>query len=485
MKHAKYLLICCLAGLFGSCEEWLSKVPFDKVPGDKLYATEQGAQEALNGLYLGMLDRSIYGGDLTFGLVEVLAQHYFIPDKHRYESLAAYNYADDRSKTQVAAVWNKLYALISETNVFLEQVERNKARYNAARYNLFRGEALALRAYFHLDLFRLFAPPCTAANKEERAIPYYEKDVKAPADYLTVEQVPEKLLADIDEAITLLAADPVLEGSALSTGEGFWDYRNLRLNIYAAWALKARVYLHAGDKAGAYAIASSLLNGTMPGGEPANFMEVFPSVLSLDLNLRDHVAAAEVIFGMHDVDRSNVQTSYFSTDLLPLQVLLAGSKRYIELFTDNADIRNAAFMDASNHGGSDTLKAIVKYQQGTLVGDTDPFPYRHEILPLIKKSELYLIAAEASDNDADKATWLKLLRLQRGYLKDNTDAYKNRLDRLLQDEYDRELYAEGQYLYFLKRNGMTFVAEQAGSTVPLDAGKLTLPVPDAENYNRQ
>jgi hypothetical protein len=484
MKHI--ILICCLAGLLVSCEDWLSEVPFDKVPGDKLYATEQGAREALNGLYLGMLDRSIHGGELTFGLVEAIPQHYFIPAGHHYESLAKHDYADDRSRSRLYAAWNNLYALISATNVFLEQVELNKARYDVARYKLFRGEALALRAYLHFDLFRLFAPPCTAANKAERAIPYYERDMKVPADYLTVEKVPVKLLEDIDEALTLLAADPVLDGSALAAGEGFWENRNFRLNVYAAWVLKARVLLHAGDKPGAYAIASSLLGGTMPGGgAPANFMTIFTPTLKLQANYRTPVTFTEVIFGLHDVDRSNVQRSYFSADLLPLQVLLVGNKRYTELFNDNLDIRNDFFLTASNHGGADSLRSIVKYQQGQLVGDKDPYPYRHEILPLIKTSEVYLIAAEASDNAADKSRWLTLLRLERGYLQENAKGYANKLDQLLQDEYERELYAEGQYIYFLKRNGITFVSGQTGENVALSEGKLTLPVPDAEDYNRQ
>jgi hypothetical protein len=487
MKHFKHiLLICFLAGLFSSCEEWLSEAPFDKVPGDELYATEQGAQEALNGLYLGLLDRSIYGGELTVGVVEALAQHYYVPAKHRYESLALYDYADDRSKTYVSAIWSKLYALISETNVFIEQVELNKDRYSVAHYKLLRGEALALRAYLHFDLFRLFAPPYTSANQEARAIPYYDKEAKAPVDYLTVGQVPARLLADIDEAITLLAADPILDGTEISKGEGFWDYRNFRLNIYAAWVLKARVYLHAGNKPDAYTIASSLLNGTMPGGGAANFMTVFPSVKDIYASYREPLCYTEIIFGMHDVDRLNLQKEYFSTDLFIEKILLAGTKRTRTLFNYTGDTRGASFMDALNYSSADSLKMIVKYQQGQLYDSgSDPYPYRYETISLIKKSEVYLIAAEASDNDVDKARWLTLLRLDRGYLQDNMNAFLSELDQVLQDEYDRELYAEGQYLYFLKRNEKTSVPGQTGANVALSEGKLTLPVPEAEDYNRQ
>ncbi|MDR1414489.1 MAG: RagB/SusD family nutrient uptake outer membrane protein [Odoribacteraceae bacterium] len=482
MKNIRHILLACsIAATLAACNSWLSDTPFDKVPGDELYATEQGAQEALNGLYMAMLDRSIYGRELTFGLVEVLAQHYSIPEKHTYQLPAAYDLYHDNSKAFTVPVWSNLYSLISACNVFIEQAEQHKDRYDAAHYNLLRGEAIALRAYLHFDLFRLFAPACTDANKAERAIPYYDKEVQAPVDYLTVEQVTPRLLADIDAAIALLAADPVLQGTTLSRGEGFWDYRNYRLNIYAAWALKARVLLHAGNKPAANAIAAALLTGKTPEGAAANFMTVFPSVLGLLPNYKEPVGCTEVIFGMHDVDRSNIQRDYFTTDLLPERILLAGEPRYNVLFTYAEDIRKNTFADVTNHVSATGLKAIVKYQRGQLLA-VDPYPYRYETLPLIKKAEIYLIAAETSNNDVDKASWLNLLRLERGYLQDNTDAYAGNLDQLLRDEYEREFYAEGQYIYYLKRNAVATIPTQSGGNI---APTLTLPVPDAEDNNRQ
>ncbi|MDR2131652.1 MAG: RagB/SusD family nutrient uptake outer membrane protein [Odoribacteraceae bacterium] len=479
-KHTIFIA-CLLATGLTSCEAWLSEVPFDKVAGNELYTTEQGVQEALNGLYLGMTDRSIYGGELTFGFIEALAQHYYISSDHRYEDPAAYNYSTSRSRGYFDAAWERLYGLITSANVFLEQVEANKQRYSPARYNLFRGEALALRVYFHFDLLRLFAPPCTEENKAKRAIPYYDKEMNAPADYLTVEKVTGRLLADISEAITLLAADPVLEG--LATGDGFWEYRNFRLNLYAAHVLKARVLLHSGDKPGAYAIASALLGGTLPGsGESVNFMKIFPSILSVLPGFQEPVMYPEIIFGLHDVNRSRVQRDYFNTDLTAETLLLAGNARYIALFTNNDDIRGKGFVEATNQNSTHPLRAIVKYRQGTPLA-ADPLPYRYEILPLIRKSEVYLIAAEASDNDTDKARWLELLRLERGYLQNNTGAYASSLDQLVQEEYDREFYGEGQYFYFLKRNGKTTIPDQLNKNVTI--GSFTLPVPDKETYNRQ
>jgi 6-pyruvoyl-tetrahydropterin synthase len=485
MKYIRYILVlCCLVATLSSCEDWLSEVPFDKIPADELYATEQGAQEALNGLYLGMGDRDIYGGELTFGVVEALAQHYYTPMDHRYVNMATYTFGANNSKSYIAAIWNKLYKLITDCNVFLEQIEINRDRYNVAHYNLFKGEAIALRTYLHFDLFRLFAPAYTEENKMQRAIPYYDKEVIAPTDYMTVEGIAVQLLKDVDEAIALLAADPILDGDEISRGEGFWDYRNFRLNIYAAWILKARIDLHVGDKPGAYAIVSSLLEGKMPhDGAPANFMSLFPSsMFAIDQRFRDAVPYVEVIFGMHDVDRINVHKNYFSVDLVDDAILLAGATRFSALFNNVDDIRRNYFNDDPTHGGTYAFKSISKYQDGQLYSVIDRYPYRFETIPLIKKSEVYLIAAETSDNDADKARWLNLLRIERGYLSDNTDAYVGILDQLVQEEYDREFYAEGQYLYFLKRNGKTSVSLQVGGSTAIN---LVFPVPNDETNNRQ
>ena len=340
MKYFRNIIAMLLLVTLASCEEWLAEVPFDKVPGDELYATEQGVQEALNGLYLGMLDRSIYGGELTFGLVEALVQHYYIPVDHHYDTPAAYNFSNSKSASYISAIWSKLYKLIAACNVFLEQVELNKEKYSAAHYKLFRGEAIALRAYLHFDLFRLFTPAYTENTKTQQAITYYITEVNAPGDYASAEEVVTYLLKDIDEAITLLAADPLLDG--LSTGESFWDYRNFRLNIYAVQVLKARVLLSTGDKPGAHAIASSLLLNQ-------DFLNTFPFVGSLMTGFQDPVGYTEVIFGMYDVNRDNIQKDYFSVDLSATNILLAGDARYMTLFTNNNDRRAKIFQDAPGH----------------------------------------------------------------------------------------------------------------------------------------
>lgn len=108
--------------------------------------------------------------------------------------------------------------------------------------------------------------------------------------------------------------------------------------------------------------------------------------------------------------------------------------------------------------------------------------FRNELIPLIRKGELFLIAAEASPNDTEKEHWLEALIINRGgyQLGDVTGD----LDAYIDLEYNRELYAEGQYFYYLKRNGVTSLMKQDATTKNVSAGYFVLPIPDAESDNR-
>ena len=100
------------------------------------------------------------------------------------------------------------------------------------------------------------------------------------------------------------------------------------------------------------------------------------------------------------------------------------------------------------------------------------------------------MSAVSSDNDTDKQYWLEELRLTRGFKKDNVSGDVN---TMLQEEYERELYAEGQYFYFLKRNGITKLKTQTENEVQggqesgskmVSASYYVLPIPEEETNNR-
>lgn len=92
-------------------------------------------------------------------------------------------------------------------------------------------------------------------------------------------------------------------------------------------------------------------------------------------------------------------------------------------------------------------------------------------IPLLKLSEMYLIAAEAS---GDKS-WLQTLRDHRGYvnypLEDNCDLVAE-----IEAEYRKEFIAEGQLFYYYKRLNYD---KLPGMSEPM-ANHYVFPMPDNE-----
>ena len=74
MKKILYILIGALA--LTSCEEWLDVAPNTDVPAKELFTTENGFMSSLAGLYIVMTEEDTYGKNLTFGLMDQLAQMY-------------------------------------------------------------------------------------------------------------------------------------------------------------------------------------------------------------------------------------------------------------------------------------------------------------------------------------------------------------------------------------------------------------------------
>ena len=62
------------------------------------------------------------------------------------------------NQNRFASIWEKSYNLIANINKLLENCEKYRDVLSDEYYQLIKGEALALRAYLHFDIFRLFGP---------------------------------------------------------------------------------------------------------------------------------------------------------------------------------------------------------------------------------------------------------------------------------------------------------------------------------------
>ncbi len=478
MKKITIILMAGIVGLLSACDSWLDVKPYDSMTEDQLYSTEQGIQKALNGLYLGLASENLYAKEMTCGTVDVLSQRFYIKStENPYHDMVNFRYTNDDPKAIFEKIWKEAYRLIADCNNFLERVPEYKALLTKRDNPVMMGEALAVRTYLHFDMFRLFVPVYTVENLLQHSIPYYSRVTDVPASLLTAESMMKNLIADIDTAIVWMAKDPV-RTDGLGDKDGFWDYRNLRMNYYAAWALKARMlwYMGSGYESEAHQIVADLLEGKDPGTTNANnFTDIFPPVSGKNV-AKDRIFFPEILFGIHNMKRDDLYKKLFSTDLDDKSILWVTQSYFSGMYTQENDYRNRWFENATADRGE--VKMFLKFRpEDAAKGNT----YGHETQALIRLSELLLIAASTTDDPEEKTEYLEQLRINRGYQTGNADGFDPEV--LLDEEYQREFYGEGQYFFFLKRNQVKTIKNQEGNNVGIGEHYI-IPMPDSEINNR-
>jgi len=120
LKSIKTICVALLVIMISGCDSWLDLKPIDKVLEDQLYETEEGFKQSLTGVYVELNQRNLYGGDLMFRMVEILAQRYNLSSIGTYKEWVAYNYSDDDVKSSIDGLWQKMYALIMNCNKLIE-----------------------------------------------------------------------------------------------------------------------------------------------------------------------------------------------------------------------------------------------------------------------------------------------------------------------------------------------------------------------------
>lgn len=101
--------------------------------------------------------------------------------------------------------------------------------------------------------------------------------------------------------------------------------------------------------------------------------------------------------------------------------------------------------------------------------------------PLIRASEMWLIAAECATSKTDAVNYLNTLRQHRGFDASLDLKEENLTDEQLQTtigkEYRKEFIGEGQWFFYCKRKDL---AELPNTTVPFSKAYYVFPLSDQE-----
>lgn len=490
MKNILSLYIISIF-IFSSCSKWLDVKPETEIDKTDIFTTEDGFKEALLGVYIRGSKTDLYGKELTVGTPEVLAQNYAISsfDPFRYQATSEYKYNDPYFLDRKDKIWNGLYNGIVNANLILENIDQKQNIFRDNNYNIIKGEAYALRAYFHFDLLRLFAPSYKFDSNAE-AIPYVTTYSNLSTKFGTVNSVIDSIINDLEYAKTLLNNDPILNSnyrigypnqtdtllnSEISSPELFLQNRRHRLNYYAVCATLARVYLYKEDYTNALINARIIIDSKkFPWTNTTDFIAV-------DDKNKDRIFYKELLFGWYIPQLNNeLNTNWFSNGDNGMYLEQNDSRAIYETSTVGAtDIRYSQwFLTVSN--GNDYVSEITKYRRNPLSNE-GAANLHYLMAPGIKLSEVYLIAAESiyDSNPIEALTYLDELRVHRGIGQPTDISGKQEFINEIIKEYRKDAFAEGQLFYTYKRLN-TSISGLKGQIIQPSNKIFVLPLPDDE-----
>lgn len=465
-----------------SCDAWLDVKPYDKMSQDELLSSESGYMKLLNGIYIELNSDMLYGAALSVEMVEIMGGAYVIGTDNsvwgNYSDLASYKYETDYWRARLNETWNKAYSLILNCNLLLENLETTSVKFSGDNARIIRGEALALRAMLHFDMLRLFGP-VYSQNPDAPAIPYYKKYSVTPNSLLKASEVVAEITRDLNEARILLANDPVRTSGTMTSAptdgsSTFMYYRNLRMNYFAVTALLARSGLYFGDMEAAYTYSTEVIQA----GTDGIFPFVDKSLVIGSPDDPDRIFSSEVIFALSHSQRNKLFKDYYDPSRIPNYVFRM----------DNDVMSSMIFGGGASTGGhQDDYRYRVNwvatganryfYKYSDMV---DSGNIRNTMIPMIRLGEMYLIAAESRSKDIGAGVgYVNQLRSNRGV--GNLTALTR---DILQYEYIRELYGEGQLFYMYKRMFTPVIFSIVASKNPAPSSAVfVLPLPSSETDN--
>lgn len=431
------LFICLLTGVLTllsatSCEDWFDVDPRTEIKESDLFKDECGFFDALTGVYSIMGRSSLYGDELTMGSIDAITQIYYIGynTAHPLYYMSTFEYENTRVRPAIDAMWSGMYEAVANVNNLLAHIaQADRNMFESNNYELIKGEALALRAYLHFDLLRLFGPSFRM-DKDRKCIPYVTTVSKQNTPYSSPKEVVDLCLRDLQEAEKLLADDPVK--NIIQDEENIYRMnRRTRMNLYATQALMARIYHYAGDKTNALRYAGTLIDNEN--------LKLITSTMGVK---NDRVISSELLFALFvdnlsDWADNHFRHSSYGYDYYQMQFYMD------EFFDKNAGTGSDVRYDAQFDIDGSNMK-LSKY----LSKDADSYNAKFRV-PMLRLSEMYYIAAESTDDIDYASDLLNSVRRARA-LEPITYADFNAVESYLTREYRREFYGEGQLFFRYK-----------------------------------
>lgn len=442
-----------------SCSGWFDESPKTDLKAEKMFESESGFQSTLTGIYLTLTTDNAYAGNMTFGLLDQLAQEYdYIPDGVQ-DITSIYNYETSTTngygtKQRITVVWQTLYNVIANCNNLIKWLDKKGSSVikDEQERKMLRGEALAIRAFCHFDLLRAWGPFNYRKNAQApdmESIPYRVVADNSKQPKLKAKEVLQRIIGDLTQARELLSYE---KNTSLRDNE-----RRYRFNYHATNAILARVYAYMGDGANAIACANEVINNC--------------GLALQTSNQNDPALFDECICGLNMYRMKESLSSRWSVgDKFTTQYVIRQSK-FDALFEVSGSRRDDFRSKTSAFNVFDTQKLALSRKYNTNL---------KELIPLVRLPEMYYILCEFTEDNVRSRSYINYVRNRRGYSASLNEKYTDNEGKIaaLNKEYRKEFYAEGQYWFFLKSHGLTTIPY--ATDIHLTEENFIFPLPDAE-----
>ena len=513
------LILCIMLLNLTACKDWLDLQPEGEVAEEQLFSSGEGYRSVLNGLYQAMGSASLYGREMTWGMIDCMGQYYTFGDDKTYSDLykeaAVFNYTTNNVEKVIESIWRKAFNVVANANNLIQNIEKASPDLFKGREmerKLIMGEAYACRALIHFDLLRLFAP-APVNDDGGNYVPYVETYPNIQANGIGVKPYMEKVIADLERARELVMEfDTSALGRSVSASgkarfqnklewdmvgyndinaDAFFQGRGYRLSYYSIMALLARAYQYVDRHDDAFELAEKLIDYEVKGDYYTYqlYKDDFTDYRSNSANnRRDLKVISNLMFAAYnerayeELELDNYykkQTSSSGSNWLILNL------NALNLFTS---------LQGTDESTLDyRRKYMIFLADGTypLSGKwylSDNEEVRDEnvtIIPIIRGTEMHYIVAEyyaRQNNFGEAQKILNALRMARGCVEGlQVDSWDSFVNALVNDA-RREWIAEGQLFYLYKRlNANVDFGRQGVKNRPLERGEYLLPIPSNQS----
>lgn len=458
MKIYKYIIGIVSIFSLTACNDWLDIQPQDTTVEEQLFETGDGFRNALNGVYRQMAGSNMYGKTLTWGGLDAMAQYYSPKYGTGEYYFARYDYGDDIVTNSIKKIWSEAYNNIANCNNLIQRIEKEPITTFAQgeeERDLIHGEALALRAILHFDMYRLFAP---AKEDGKSYLPYVDVYPCTFKEYVTSKELLAKATDDLKAAKELVGRFDIPRAGCLKVSPRFendyqqipasqlptslfFTYRGYRLNYYAICGMLARVYLYRGMYKEAFDETEIVVNAV---GDTYN-TPLFSFTNTYEATSGKSKMYDEILFCLSNQKLLDNYNDYRSNEPLYLSTYSPSSDWFAR---DPSDVRSKLITVIDRW-----YYCSTKYQ--TAEGRYNN--YQKDMIPMLRLGEIYYIRAEYYNQAGNKEQSVEeFAKVRRGHgctIENVNSSDADWFNKALLDEARREFIGEGQLFYYYKRLG--------------------------------